>query len=66
MKELNFHILSQTSVLMFLDHMNLRIASDKQLRRSCLFYRATYLNIVLGYSTEEFLQTFRRFVTIRD
>ena len=31
----------------------------------CLFSRAVYLDIVLNYSTEEFLQTFRRFVTIR-
>ena len=65
MRELNFHILSQASVLMFVDHMNLRIASDKQLREKCLFYRATYLDIVLSYSTEQCLQTFRRFVTIR-
>ena len=32
---------------------------------TCLFSRAVYLDIVLSYSTEEFLQTFRRFVTIR-
>ena len=32
---------------------------------TCLFSRAVYLDIVLSYSTEKFLQTFRRFVTIR-
>ena len=32
---------------------------------TCLFSRAVYLDIVMDYSTEEFLQTFRRFVTIR-
>ena len=32
---------------------------------TCLFSRAVYFDIVMDYSTEEFLQTFRRFVTIR-
>ena len=32
---------------------------------TCLFSRAVYLDIILSYSTENFLQTSRRVVTIR-
>ncbi|XP_043218664.1 uncharacterized protein LOC122379997 [Amphibalanus amphitrite] len=32
---------------------------------TCLSTRATYIDLAEGYSTEDFLQTFRRFVTLR-
>ena len=32
---------------------------------TCLFPRAVHLDIVMDYSTKEFLQTFRRFVSLR-